>query len=208
MGWYDLFSGFYDRSLEPLYRESRRAAADALELAPGMAVLDLPCGTGQSFDELAPRLAPGGALLGVDLSEGMLDQAQARIARSRWTGVHVIRADVHALDSDRVHATIGRASLDRVHVFLGLTAFPRWEQAFERLWGLLAPGGRMVIVDVHAAKPGLQGHMVNLVARADIRREVWRPLEQVAEGFERRELASRPEHGGQLILAHGRKSAG
>lgn len=205
MGWYDLFAGFYDRSLEPLYREARVAAADALELQPGLAVLDLPCGTGQSFDELAPRIAPGGALLGVDRSEGMLDKAQARIARSRWTGVHVIRADVHALDDARVRATIGRP-LDRVHVFLGLTAFAQWEQAFERLWSLLAPGGRMVIVDVHAATPGVQGHMVNLVARADIRREVWRPLERVAEGFVRRELPSRPEHGGQLILASGKRS--
>lgn len=206
MGWYDLFAGFYDRSLEPLYREARVAAADALELRPGLALLDLPCGTGQSFDVLAPRLAPGGALLGVDLSEGMLDKAQARIARSRWTGVHVIRSDVHVLDEARVQATIGRP-LDRVHVFLGFTAFPGWEQAFERLWRLLAPGGLMVIVDVHAAKPGVQGHMVNLVARADIRREVWRPLERVATEFERRELPSRPQHGGQLVLARGRKAA-
>jgi hypothetical protein len=26
MSWYDLFSGFYDRSLEPLYRDQRRLA--------------------------------------------------------------------------------------------------------------------------------------------------------------------------------------
>jgi hypothetical protein len=47
--------------------------------------------------------------------------------------------------------------------------------------------------------------MVNLVARADIRRKVWEPLERVAEGFEKRDLPSRREHGGQLILASGRK---
>jgi ubiquinone/menaquinone biosynthesis C-methylase UbiE len=205
MGWYDLFSNFYDRSLEPLYRETRRAAAEALELEPGHAVLDLPCGTGQSFAELADRVTPAGVVLGVDFSQGMLDKAQAKIDRAAWAHVHVIQSDVHALDGARLEQTIGRAHVDRLHVFLGLTAFPRWEQAFENLWSLLAPGGRCVIVDVHAERPSFQGRMVNLVARADIRRRGWEPLERVADGYERRELPSLREHGGQLFLARGRK---
>jgi ubiquinone/menaquinone biosynthesis C-methylase UbiE len=205
MGWYDLFSNFYDRSLEPLYRETRRAAAEALELEPGHAVLDLPCGTGQSFAELADRVTPAGVVLGVDFSQGMLDKAQAKIDRAAWAHVHVIQSDVHALDGARLEQTIGRAHVDRLHVFLGLTAFPRWEQAFDNLWSLLAPGGRCVIVDVHAERPSFQGRMVNLVARADIRRRGWEPLERVADGYERRELPSLREHGGQLFLARGRK---
>jgi hypothetical protein len=47
--------------------------------------------------------------------------------------------------------------------------------------------------------------MVNLVARADIRRRVWEPLEAVAEGYVYRELPSQREHGGQLFLAVGDK---
>jgi ubiquinone/menaquinone biosynthesis C-methylase UbiE len=205
MGWYDLFANFYDRSLEPLYREQRRAAAEALELAPGHAILDLPCGTGQSFGELAERVSPGGALLGVDFSQGMLDRARAKVERAGWKHVHLVRSDVHALDSAMLEATLGRPRVDRLHVFLGLTAFPRWEQAFDNLWSLLAPGGRCVIVDVHAEKPTFQGRMVNLVARADIRRRVWEPLERLAEGFENRDLPSLREHGGQLVLVSGRK---
>jgi ubiquinone/menaquinone biosynthesis C-methylase UbiE len=205
MGWYDLFAKFYDRSLEPLYREQRRAAAEALELEPGLAILDLPCGTGQSFAELAERVSPDGAVLGVDFSQGMLDQARARVERAGWKHVRLAWSDVHALDGAKVEAAIGRAQVDRLHVFLGLTAFPNWEQAFDNLWSLLAPGGRCVIVDVHAERPSFQGRMVNLVARADIRRRVWEPLERVAEGFEKRDLPSLREHGGQLILASGVK---
>lgn len=205
MGWYDLFSNFYDRSLEPLYREQRRSAAEALELAPGHAILDLPCGTGQSFAALADRVTPGGVVLGVDFSKGMLDKAQAKLDRTRWTHVHIIQSDVHALSGARLEQTIARPQVDRLHVFLGLTAFPRWEQAFDNLWSLLAPGGRCVIVDVHAERPSFQGRMVNLVARADIRRKVWEPLERVAEGYEKRDLPSSREHGGQLFLASGRK---
>jgi ubiquinone/menaquinone biosynthesis C-methylase UbiE len=205
MGWYDLFANFYDRSLEPLYRDHRRAAAEALELEPGHAILDLPCGTGQSFVELADRVSPGGVLLGVDFSQGMLDKARGKIDRAGWEHVQLVRSDVHALDEATLEQTLGRSQVDRLHVFLGLTAFPDWERAFENLWSLLAPGGRCVIVDVHAERPSFQGRMVNLVARADIRRKVWEPLERVAEGFEKRDLPSLREHGGQLFLALGRK---
>jgi ubiquinone/menaquinone biosynthesis C-methylase UbiE len=207
MSWYDVFSGFYDRSLEPLYRQQRQIAAEALAPEPDSLVLDLPCGTGQSFDEIVPRLDPtrGGVLVGVDLSTGMLRHAARRVAKHGWTNVHLLAHDVHGLDMDALaQVGVGRA-LDRLHIFLGMSTFPDHERAFERLWGLLAPGGRCVIVDVHAEHPDFQGRMVNLVARADIRRHGWAPLERLARDYERRELASQKQHGGQLFLAMGTK---
>lgn len=206
MGWYDVFSGFYDRSLEPLYREQRLRAAEALALEPGQVVLDLPCGTGQSFDAIAPAIGPDGVLLGVDLSKGMLGKAQVRAAAHGWDQVHLLECDVHGLDAAAVEAAIGGPrAIDRLHVFLGLTAFPEWERAFEHLWSMLAPGGRCVIVDVHAATPDFQGRMVNLVARADIRRETWTVLERLATGYSRVELPSSKQHGGALFMAAGVK---
>ena len=212
MAWYDWFSSFYDRSLEPLYREQRRAAAVALRVHPGQTILDLPCGTGQSFDELAPAVGPDGLVLGVDLSAGMLRQAANRARKRGFSQVVLHHSDVHALGLPALAAaaTLPRPAalhIDRLHIFLGLSAFPRWEQAFEHLWALLAPGGRCVVVDVHADRLGLQGRMVNLVARADIRREGWRPLERLAHGFTRTALPSLPAHGGQLYLASGDKPA-
>ena len=208
MAWYDWFSSFYDRSLEPLYREQRRAAAVALRANPGQTILDLPCGTGQSFDELAPAVGPDGLVLGVDLSAGMLRQAADRARKRGFSQVVLHHSDVHALSRSALAAAATRpVHIDRLHIFLGLSAFPRWEQAFEHLWGLLAPGGRCVVVDVHAERLGLQGRMVNLVARADIRRAGWRPLERLAHGFTRTALPSLPALGGQLYLASGDKPA-
>ena len=46
MTWYDVFSSFYDVSLEGLYRPYRDALAERLALAPGMRVLDAGSGTG------------------------------------------------------------------------------------------------------------------------------------------------------------------
>ena len=206
MSWYDWFASFYDRSVEPLYSEARAAAATALAAEPGQVILDLPCGTGQSFDALAPTVGPRGLLIGVDYSDGMLARAALRARRLGPTPIVVQRNDVHALDGNRLTAAAGRdVTLDRLHIFLGLTAFPAWEAAFERLWALLAPGGRCVIVDVHADHLGLQGRIVNLIARADLRRETWRPLERCANNYEYVTLPAKREHGGQIFLASGDK---
>ncbi|MCA9649764.1 MAG: class I SAM-dependent methyltransferase [Myxococcales bacterium] len=206
MGWYDFFARFYDSSVEKLYVGAREAACEALELRPGQTVLDLPCGTGQAFEGLVAGVGDEGAVLGLDLSAGMLHKAHARVEAHGWSQVFLGQADVHAVDAAMLAELRGApVVIDSLHVFLGLSAFPRWEEAFEHLWGLLRPGGRAVVLDSHAAHPSFQGRMVNLVAQAQIQRETWVPLQRLAEGFERRELPSLPQHGGTLVLASGRK---
>ncbi len=206
MAWYDAFARIYDASLESQYREQRRLAADALELGSASVVLDLPCGTGQSFPFLRERMPVGSSLIGVDLSEGMLRQASRRVRAHAWTGVHLLRADATRLGTEDLSAAVGRpARPDRLHIFLGMTVFPDERQVFGNLWNLLAPGGVCVIVDTWAERPSLQGHLVNWLARADIRRRVWEPLEAVSESFERRALPSTYMHGGTLFLSVGRK---
>jgi len=199
MGWYDWFANIYDSSLEELYRDARSASASALDLGGAARVLDLPTGTGQSLDSLVGGLPDAGRVLGADLSSGMLAKARKRVAKHGWAErVTLLEADVHSIEV---------APVDRLHVFLGLTAFPRYEEAFEHLWTLLEPGGRAVVVDVYAEKPGLQGKMVNLVAGADITRRAWEPLERLCEGFSRTELPANAKYGGALWLATGTKPA-
>lgn len=206
MGFYDLFSSFYDASLERLYAEQRRLAAEALALEPAAIVLDVPCGTGQSFDVIAPKLGSEGRLLGLDRSEGMLRRAETR-ARSRGLdAVCCVHGDAATVSLGQLEAAAGRPVLPtRLHVFLGMSVFPEMDRTFEHLWSLLAPGGLCVVVDVHADKLGLQGWLVNQLARADIRRCFWEPLERVATSFERHPLPYDRQHGGQISLAVGRK---
>ena len=47
-------------------------------LAPGMAVLDIGCGAGASTRAAAARVAPGGRVLGVDVSDTLLAAARAQ----------------------------------------------------------------------------------------------------------------------------------
>jgi ubiquinone/menaquinone biosynthesis C-methylase UbiE len=196
MAWYDVFSRFYDASLEPMYRVQRERAIAALRVTPGAFVLDLPCGTGQSFPALARAVGEKGRIKGVDLSEGMLREAKRRADREGMNQVTLLAKDARTLTRD----DLGGAP-DRLLVFLGMTVFPEPEAIFENMWSLLEPGGRCVIVDVHAEEPDFQGKMVQWIARADLRRRFWEPLEKRGLDFSREDLPFDRRHGGRIMMA-------
>jgi ubiquinone/menaquinone biosynthesis C-methylase UbiE len=198
MGYYDLFAPFYDGSVEAHYVTQRAAALAALDVQPGDRVLDLPCGTGLSFDGLVA--AGAGRVVGVDFAGGMVKQARKRVEAKGWGAVDVLQGDARTLEFDAIGGPV-----DRLLICLGLSCFPDWEQAFENLWGLLKPGGRCAILDIHADPRGFYGLVAVLAARADVRRRTWEPLEQRGEGFARIDVESAPLHGGQVFVASGTK---
>lgn len=201
--WYDLFSLVYDRALEDLYAPFRPAAVEALRLGDGAAVLDLPCGTGQSLDLLVPAVGPTGTVIGVDASRGMLRRARRRVDRAGWDTVSL----VHATAADASPARLGVEGVDGVLCALGLTALPDWEATFDRLFEVLRPGGRFVLFDVYAAERTKETRSVELVARADLSREAWRPLEARCADFSRDILPADPKtFGGELYVASGTKA--
>ena len=206
MGWYDTFASFYDVSLEKLYAPFRAHAAQRLALAPGQQVLDAGCGTGQSFEVLCPAVGDSGRIVGVDFSAGMLAAARRRAERRGFGSARLVQGSLLELDRNAVaeHLPDGRG-FDRALCFLVLSALPDYEAVTWRVWELLEPGGTMVIVDTHAEKLGLQGRLVNLTARADIRRPVWSALEAIAEGYQFERLAAPTKVGGDIIVATGRK---
>lgn len=208
MGWYDVFSSFYDGSLERLYRPFREAAGARLDLGPTQRVLDAGCGTGQSLEVLAPAVGANGLVVGVDLSKGMLDRARRRVADQGFSNVRLVHGSLLELDRAALapHLPDGRG-FDRALAFLVMSALPTWEDATARLWELLEPGGVLVIVDAHADALGLQGRLVNLTARADIRRRVWSRLEALAEDYTLERLAAPRSVGGDIVIARGAKPA-
>lgn len=206
MAWYDFFANFYDASVERYYATHRPLAAEALAIEPGHVVLDCPCGTGQSFDVLADAVGPHGRVVGVDQSEGMLRRARARIDANGWKNVACIAHDAATLSHDALASCLpDSVRIDRLHIFLGMSVFPAMEETFERLWALLAQGGRCAIVDVHAERLGVQGWMVETISGGQIRRRSWEPLERRAVAFQRRDLPYVRQHGGQIMLAVGNK---
>src|ERR1700736_5883273 len=55
----------------------RQRVIDLVDAKPGMEVLDLACGPGTLSRRLAPRVAPDGQVVGIDLAPGMIEIARS-----------------------------------------------------------------------------------------------------------------------------------
>ncbi|AUX08813.1 methyltransferase type 11 [Halalkaliarchaeum desulfuricum] len=93
--FYTRWAGVYDRIASDLPGVARMRSAflDLLSPSRGDVVVEMGCGTGANFPWLRDRVGPEGTVVGVDLSEGVLERARARVRRNRWENVHVVRGD-------------------------------------------------------------------------------------------------------------------
>ena len=94
---YDITSRLYPAPGYP-QRAQRLRAVHALGLRPGDSVIDMACGTGLNFSLIEELIGPDGRILGVDLTDAMLDRAQDRIKKNGWSNVSLVQAD--AVDFD------------------------------------------------------------------------------------------------------------
>jgi ubiquinone/menaquinone biosynthesis C-methylase UbiE len=119
----------------------RRAAVEKLNLRPDAQVLEVGCGTGLNFKLITDRLdaGRGGALVGLDFSQDMLNRAARRVAHRGWSNVELVQGDASTMD-------LGR-QFDAILFAYSLTMIPDWEAALERAKAHLAPGGRLVVLD-------------------------------------------------------------
>src|SRR6516165_9718180 len=74
---YDITSRFYPAPGYP-QQAQRLRAVQALNLRPGDSVVDIACGTGLNFPLIQDVIGPDGRIVGVDLTDAMLAQAQDR----------------------------------------------------------------------------------------------------------------------------------
>lgn len=97
-------------------------------LRPGDRVLDAATGTGFAACAIAKRVGPSGHVLGVDVSRGMLQQAQRVIDAERLTNVELREADamdLRALAAATFDAVVCAAGLLYMSVADALAAWHR-----------------------------------------------------------------------------------
>jgi ubiquinone/menaquinone biosynthesis C-methylase UbiE len=78
----------------------QREAVSLLHLKTGDVVVDVACGTGSNFAAIERGIGQSGRLIGVDLSEEMLQRARARVASSGWTNVTLIESAIERAKFD------------------------------------------------------------------------------------------------------------
>lgn len=137
-GRYDVATELY-RVAFPLHRY-RRLAVDALGAKPGDTVVEIGCGTGANFELIQQRIGPEGRLVGVDLTDAMLEQAERRVAQHGWRNVELVRSDAARFEfPDGTNAILST---------LALTLSPEYDAVIEHGARSLAPGGRWVLLDL------------------------------------------------------------
>ncbi len=114
------------------------AAEDAVEtagVAEGDWVLDVACGTGNAALVAAAR---GASVVGVDLSEQLVDMARARAARARVE-------DATFLVGDAGNLPVEAGAFDRAVSVFGVIFAPDPPLALQQMMSALRPGGSLVI---------------------------------------------------------------
>jgi ArsR family transcriptional regulator len=128
------------RALDLPAAEVESALLKCLPDQPIRRALDIGTGTGRLLELLAPRIGAG---LGVDASRTMLALARVRLARPEYSHVSVRLADMYALPLPD-----GAFDLVLLHMVLHYADTPA--QALAEAARVLAPGGRLIVVDLAA----------------------------------------------------------
>ncbi|MCE7797546.1 class I SAM-dependent methyltransferase [Sphingobium sufflavum] len=127
----------YDLSRK-YYLLGRDRMIRALDVPDGGSVLELGCGTGRNL-ALVARRYPAACLHGIDISAEMLKNAR----RNAPTAL-LARGDATRLDAALL---LSRSRFDRIFMSYTLSMIPDWQGALDQAARLLAPGGRLHVVD-------------------------------------------------------------
>ncbi len=122
----------------PLFDVGARPVAERLvelaRVAPGCRVLDIATGTGEPAITAARRIGPGGHVLGIDQSAGMLEVARRRAAALGLGNVEYRHGDAESLAFDA-------RSFDAVLCRWGLMFVPDLDAALRGVKNALVEGG-------------------------------------------------------------------
>lgn len=120
--------------------QHRQDTVAAVALKPRDSVVELGCGTGLSFASVQRAIGSKGKLIGVDLTDAMLDVARERVAREGWTNVELIQADLAEWQFP-IGVSGGNSTL-------ALTLVPEYDAIIERASRALKPEGRLAVLDM------------------------------------------------------------
>ena len=138
---YDLTSRLYPAPGYP-QQAYRLRAIRALGLSPGDTVVDIACGTGLNFSQIQDLIGPEGRIVGVDLTDAMLAQAQRRIESNGWRNVSLVQSEAAEYDFP--------GQVDAILSTYALTQVPACGEVIAHGAGALSDFGRWVVLDLKA----------------------------------------------------------
>jgi demethylmenaquinone methyltransferase/2-methoxy-6-polyprenyl-1,4-benzoquinol methylase len=131
----------------------RRRAARATGIAAGGSALDIACGSGRLTAELSRIAGPGGRVLGLDFSAGMLS-----VARQAHPDLPFLRGDAHVLP-------FRSGGFEATTMAFGLRNLERPVQGLSEMMRVVRGGGRAVVLEFLRPPRTLPGRAYRLYLR-------------------------------------------
>jgi phosphatidylethanolamine/phosphatidyl-N-methylethanolamine N-methyltransferase len=133
---YNRYSGIYDFLFGKVFQSGREMAPELLDLSPGQQLLEVGVGTGLSL----PLLPRNIDITAIDLSQGMLDQAQKRARSLGMKRVNFRKMDATNLD-------FPDNSFDRVFAAYFISTVPDPVRVVHEMKRVCKPGGYLVFLN-------------------------------------------------------------
>lgn len=200
-------AGNYDLSANLYYligfRESkyRKLAISKLSLSEGNTVVEIGCGTGLNFEYVLNYIGVQGKLIGVDLTDAMLEKAKQRVNKNNWSNVELIKKDAAEYTFPK--------NINAAYSTFALTLVPEYEEIISNIEKSLQVGGKLVILDLK--KPGKWplwlvklGVLITRPFGVSLdlaNRKLWEVMEKYFANVEVQEV-----YGGFVYIAVGEKS--
>jgi phosphatidylethanolamine/phosphatidyl-N-methylethanolamine N-methyltransferase len=138
---YHRLARIYDGCLSPFFGKRAQKTIRALEIPTGARVLEVGVGTGASLDAYPVHVH----VVGIDLSDEMLEHAREKIRRHGWRHVEVKQMDALNLE-------FPDDSFDYVMAFHIATVVPDHRPLMREIARVCRPGGRIVVIN-HLRSP-------------------------------------------------------
>jgi demethylmenaquinone methyltransferase / 2-methoxy-6-polyprenyl-1,4-benzoquinol methylase len=157
---YDLVNRVLSLGMDQRWRR-RTVRAVGATLGEAPRILDVATGTGDLAIALA-RAYPGGHVIGLDPSPGMLAIAADKVARRGLT-VELVRGDAQELPQ-------ASCSIDAATIAFGIRNVPDRPKALRELARVVRPGGRIGVLELSEPRRGMMAtaarfHTHHLVPR-------------------------------------------
>lgn len=134
---FDAVADGYDNPAMRFFSTTANKLVDTLKPATGEKLLDIAAGTGEVAIACAQAMLPGGRVIAIDLSEGMLAKARQKARRQELDNIDFFNMDAEQLEF-KSHC------FNHAICSFGLFFLPDMESALKEWVRVVKPGGKLL----------------------------------------------------------------